>query len=94
MIDVKDSREACNDGIVENVIWIRRNYNLADAMTKTSIVPQSIKVMKTGKIEYEIDQSVKRQLDRPKYSKDNNPTNKKEKIRIRKLVKTSLTMHI
>ena len=34
MIDVKAAREAYNQGIIEDVMWIRRDYNLADAMTK------------------------------------------------------------
>ena len=65
MIDVKAAREAYNQGVIEDVMWIRRDYNLADAMTKSNILPQLIKVMETGKIEYEIEQSVQRQLDNP-----------------------------
>lgn len=54
LIDFRASREGHNDGIVEDVMWIRRNYKLADGTTRTSILPQFIKVMETGKIKYEI----------------------------------------
>lgn len=59
MIDVKASREAYNDGIVEDSIWIRRSYNLTNVMTKTSILAQLLDVIETGNIEYEIEQSFK-----------------------------------
>lgn len=48
MIHVKAVREAYNDVTVEDDIWIRRNYNLADVVTKTSLLPLFNKVMKTG----------------------------------------------
>lgn len=55
IIDVKAAREAYNCVIVEDVIWIRRNYILEDAMTKTCMLPQLIGLTKTGKIEYVIE---------------------------------------
>lgn len=39
MIDVKADKEAYNDGIIDNIIRIRRKLNLADVMTKTTILP-------------------------------------------------------
>lgn len=38
MIDVKAEREALNDGIIGGMIWIRRKYNLGDAMTKAAVL--------------------------------------------------------
>ena len=69
MIDVKEAREAYNRGIVEDVIWIGRNFNIADAMTKATNQPLLAEVMKTGKTHYEIEQSVQRQVEQ------DNPTN-------------------
>lgn len=34
MIDIKVTREAHNEGIVDDIISIGRKYNLADAKTK------------------------------------------------------------
>lgn len=39
MIDIKAAREAYNEVIGDNIIWIRRNYNLVDAMTKSGYQP-------------------------------------------------------
>lgn len=74
---VKAAMDAYNDGIVEYVLWIGRNYYLAGTTTEKSILAQLIKVTESGKIVYEIEQCVKRHIDRPKSSPDNNPTNKK-----------------
>ena len=46
-------------------------------MTKASILPQLVEVMKTGKIHYEIEQSVERSIDRTK--EDTQTPEEKEK---------------
>lgn len=33
-MDVKAAREAYNDETIDDIVWIRRKYNLAGAMTK------------------------------------------------------------
>lgn len=47
-IDVKVILEAYNQGIVEDDICFVINYNLANAMTKTSILPKFVEAMETG----------------------------------------------
>lgn len=39
MIDVKASIEAYKEEIINNLIRIRKKYNLADVMKKASIIP-------------------------------------------------------
>lgn len=34
MIDMKTSREAYNNGIIDVIIWFHRKFNIADAMKK------------------------------------------------------------
>lgn len=34
--------ESYNDDIIDDVFWIRRAYNLADSMTKATIIPQIV----------------------------------------------------
>lgn len=46
MIDIKDAREDYRFGIIGDVIWIRPNWNLADEINKTSILPKPTEVMK------------------------------------------------
>lgn len=41
-IDVKPGRESYDEDIVEDIIWIRRNYKSEDPMTKASILSQLI----------------------------------------------------
>lgn len=36
MIYIKAARVAYDEGIIDDIIWIRRNYNLADAMRKAT----------------------------------------------------------
>lgn len=56
MIDVKDSIEACNERNIDNIIYMRRTYNLAIVMTKASILSKFVDMMITGKLSYEIIQ--------------------------------------
>lgn len=55
MIDVQAAREAYNDGIIDDIIWIERKYNLADAMTEKEVMPEFVeKTLETNKLHYEI----------------------------------------
>lgn len=38
MIYVKAARETNNDGIIYDIIWIQKKFNLADAITKSTIL--------------------------------------------------------
>lgn len=58
MVDIKAARDAYNEGIVNDIIWIRLEYNLSDAMTKHKILPQLFDLLQTGKIKSEIEKSV------------------------------------
>lgn len=49
-IYIKASRESYNDGIVNDIIWIRREHSLADAMTKHTILPRLVKFLQPGKV--------------------------------------------
>lgn len=51
----KTARDACNEGIIDGIRWIRRTYNLTDAMKNASIHPQLVDMMETGKISYEVE---------------------------------------
>lgn len=41
MVYVRAAREAYKDGIIDNMIWIRIKYNLADELTKAAILQNS-----------------------------------------------------
>lgn len=58
MVDIKATREAYNEVIVNADLWISRYYNLADAMAKHTILSQLVDFLRTGKVKYEIEQSV------------------------------------
>lgn len=60
MIERKAAREPYNDVIIDDSIWIRRKFNLADAMTKPTILPELVELDDTGKLHYEVEQSMKR----------------------------------
>lgn len=66
MVDIKATSEAHNEGTINDVMRIIRDQNLEDSMTKTKILPQLVEKIKTGKIKYEIEQSVNHTLSIPK----------------------------
>lgn len=43
MIDERAARAALKERIVDDVIWIRGKFNLADAMPKAPVLPQFVK---------------------------------------------------
>lgn len=60
MIDVKDEREAYNEGIIDDVMCIRMKFNLADEMTKTAIVPGFVEAYSKKTLHYDVGKSVSR----------------------------------
>lgn len=74
IIDVKAAREAYDDGIIDDVICIRRNFNLADLMTKTARTPEFVEALHQNQLHYEIEQSVNRKI--------RSTTNETEKVRV------------
>lgn len=60
MLDVKYANEAYNDVIIDGIIWIRRKLNMADAVTKSTILPECFESLDKSQLHYEIEQSVKR----------------------------------
>lgn len=44
--------------IIDYIIWIRRKLNLADAMTKTGINAEFVRIFKDGKPTYEVENSI------------------------------------
>lgn len=65
MADTNAAIETYNDGIVNNVIWIRREYNLADGMAKYTTLPQVAYFLETGKVKGKIEQFVPCTLGTP-----------------------------
>lgn len=49
MKDAKAAKEANNDGIIDGIIWIRRKFNLSDAMTKAKILPEFLEALEPNK---------------------------------------------
>lgn len=64
IIEEKAAGEAYKDGIIDDVIWIRRKYDLANFVTKATILPQLVEMMETRKRTYEIEQSVKISIEK------------------------------
>lgn len=58
MIEIKAAIEACNDGIIDDIIWIRRKFNLAGVMKKPPILAKLVQVSDESKLHYEMEQSI------------------------------------
>lgn len=63
MVDVKAAIQVYNDGIIDNIIWIRIQYNLSDAMKKAAILLELITAIEKNQLHYEVEQSVKRSIN-------------------------------
>lgn len=61
MIDIKATREANDQDIINELEWIRRQYNISEALTKIQTNEAMKNFMKTGKVEYEVEQFVVRE---------------------------------
>lgn len=51
-VDIKSTREAYNEEIIDDNIWILQKFNLADAMTKPAINSELLKTLDPGKLYY------------------------------------------
>lgn len=50
VIDINDAWEPYNYGIIDDIIWIHRKFNLADAMTKPMILLELVQPLKEIKL--------------------------------------------
>lgn len=55
LMDVKAAREMYNNGLIDDVIWRRREYNLADAKTKDAILLELITAIEKNQLNYEVE---------------------------------------
>lgn len=62
MIYIKAGREASNNGIIDDIFWICRKSNLADAMTNPIILPELVQAVDEFKLHYEAEQSITRKI--------------------------------
>lgn len=62
MTDVKADREEKIEGNIDDMLWIRTAYNLANAINNGRILPQLFGVTEIGKLSYEIEQSINRKI--------------------------------
>lgn len=60
MIDVRATREAYDTEVIDNLVWIRRVFNLADPLTKLDNRDMMKMFMESGQIEYEVEKYVVR----------------------------------
>ena len=60
MIDIEATRQAYDEEVINNLGWIRREYNIADSLTKIQINSIMKKFMLTGKIDLVVEQYVVR----------------------------------
>lgn len=60
LMDTTAAREAYNERIVDDIIWIRRKFNTADSMMKPAIPSDLVHAVQKRKIHYEIEQSIKK----------------------------------
>lgn len=54
MIDVKAEREAYNDGIINDILWIRTQHRV-DAMTKDDFLPEFITAIEMNQLHYHVE---------------------------------------
>ena len=60
MIDLFTVRQAYKNKEISNVAWVRSEYNLADAMTKTSKNDSLDRVLETGVLDHPVEQWIVR----------------------------------
>lgn len=63
MTYVKAEREAYKDGMTDDIIRIRRNYNLSDIMTKATVLREFITAVEKNQLHYQVEQWVKRHIN-------------------------------
>lgn len=55
LVDIKATREAYKEGIVNCIIWIRLKYSLSDTTTKDKIIPKLVEFLQTSKVKSKIE---------------------------------------
>lgn len=60
MIDICATEGTYDSKVVDELGWIRREFNIADPLTKLDNSEMMKKFMKTGTIDYEVEQYVLR----------------------------------
>lgn len=60
MIDIAATRQAYDQEVIEELVWIRRDYNISDSLTKIAVKEKIKTFMLTGEVEYTIEQFVVR----------------------------------
>lgn len=73
-INVQAAWGSYNEGIIDDVIWIKRKFNLRDAITKEAILLEFVEALDKNKLHYEVEQSVNRMIL--------SPTTEMEKVRV------------
>lgn len=53
---MKDVKEAYKDGVIDDIIWIRRKYIQADAMKNTAIISEFMAAIEKNQLQYEVEQ--------------------------------------
>lgn len=57
MLEVRATRQAYDDDVINDLGWIRREYN-ADSLTKIEVNQAMMKFMMTGVIDFVVEQFV------------------------------------
>lgn len=56
---LKSIREACNDGIIDDIVLIRRKFNLADDIKNVAIVPEFVTEIQKNSLKSEVEKLAK-----------------------------------
>lgn len=83
-IDIKTARESYNVEINFDAIWIRRNFNIADAMAKTDKMEKLLKTLTNRKLRNEFDKFIIE-------AKKKKATKEKKRASVRKKIFKSIT---
>lgn len=62
MIEIKSASEYHYDGIIDDIIWVRKELDLAGAMTKPINLSMLFEYFREQKPHYEIEESITREI--------------------------------
>lgn len=62
MIDIKAWREAYNDDIINDKIWVRKEYKIAYLWQHSAMMLNLSPTLKEGKYRYEIENPISREI--------------------------------
>lgn len=62
----KIGKKAYNEGIIDDIIWLRRKFNIADTMTKLVILSEFFEALYQTNLHSEKEESVNRTILTPK----------------------------